>query len=766
YSAQTGRTLLLAPDVPGGKTVTLRNQGDLTVEEYLQAIETVLGMNGVALLREGDEFLRVVPVSKARAEPMKIREYEDDIELKETGELVSQMIQLKHIEHAEARKAVEPLKHEYGTIHAFESINSMLVTDSAANVNRIMQVLAHIDQPVEAREEPHIIQIRYAKASDIKSKLEQILKDAGKDQKPSTVPRIRESGPPGVSKAKSPPGVIRARVPQIRKPGEDAATIEEQAERGIIRGEVRIIEDDRTNILIIITRPENMKFFEKIIQVLDVETAPDVVVKVFRLEYAEAKSIATMLNDLIGAASPKDEAKGTPTSSGDRGETDVKGKALTEYIERLDRKPSGQTIGGKSKIGELSKENIKILSDERTNSLIIMASKSDLVTIEEIIGDMDMMLSQVLIEAVIIQVSLDDRVQSGVDWLQRSLIAYEVEAGGGRSPLFSFAGAGGGGTLAPGNAAAMDSAAAMPARGAAGLTYYLTYFDLNLDAVLNLVASDSRTQIISSPVILTTDNKVATIDVSTEQYFYKGKKYVGTTGGDPIYEDDVERKKVGIVLEVTPRINERKVVVMEIKQTVENVSGQQTIGDTQWPIVTSRKMEASLAVQTGDTIVLGGLMDTQMDRARSKIPILGDIPFLGWPFRSSDKHKIQSEVIVFITPYVLDTPEDIMEDASNRRESTVAKGMWHQGWSRSKLAMPEDGEEPEEEAEEEIEEEVEEEAPTPSSEPLEEATGSEGEDPAEADYGIDAEVGDIELQGVTIRYEGNVAILGESGSTD
>jgi general secretion pathway protein D len=678
YGEKTGRTILRDPKLPKA-VITLRSQGDLSLDEYLEAIEAVLAMNGVAVLPIGDKFLRAVPIATARQTGMPIRETLGEDGLPESDAMVSQMIPLRNVGIEEIKAVLEPLKSPFGQLHLFERTNSILVTDTAMNVNRIIQVVQYVDQPAEAREEPNVVPIRYAKASEIKAKLEEILADQREEQrKKSTVPAVRTTGAPGVEQQLSTiPGVIRARRTLETEPEAIAAEIIEQAERGIIRGKVQIIADDRTNILIVITRPENMTFFEKIIQVLDVETEPDVEVQVFRLEFAESEKVAGMLNDLIGAVA--DEGGASPAKTGREGES----AALREYVRRREQ-DTAEGEAGKSKVGQLSKDDIKILSDERTNSLIIMASRGDLGTLEEIIRDMDMMLSQVLIEAVILEVNLDDTLQTGVDWLQRAMISYKENADGTRSPVTAWAGRGGGGTLSPLDPTRLTTIDRFPG-GTAGLSYYVTLFDLNLDTVLQLVATDSRTRILSSPVILTTDNKNATIDVSTEQYFYKGKKYVG--GGDnPFYEDDVETKKVGIILTVTPRINERKFVVMEIEQTIDNVSGTQVINDQEWPIVTTRKLEATIAVETGETIVMGGLVQNIDRNTRSGVPLLSKIPLLGIPFRNASKQQGRNEVIVFITPYVLDTPEDILADAKRRRDAVKAGGIWEKGWSDSKLA--------------------------------------------------------------------------------
>lgn len=693
YAEQTGRTLLLAPSLPTAN-ITLRSQTDLSLSEYLDAIEAVLSMNGISLLKEGEKFVRVVPNAKAREEPAPLRRADSKEPAPEGSAMISQMIALKYIESAEAIKSIQPLLHSYVPPHAFEGINNILITDTAANINRIMQVIGMIDQPVEAREEPIIVQIHYAKASEIKVKLEEIIAESQGEQK-STVQRQRESGAPGVDASPMAPalvpGVIRARRAGEAAAGSDAAIAE--AERGIIRGQVKIVDDDRTNILIILTRPENMSFFEKVIQVLDVETAPDVLVKVFRLESAIAKDIAGMLNDLIGASTTKDDAKSapgaTPGATPEAVPATGGGEALRAYVQRREAAASSPAEPGKSKVGRLSTENVKILSDERTNSLIIMASKSDIAALQDIIRDMDIMLSQVLIEVVILSVTLSDELQTGVDWVQRALVSYNEGPNGTLQPKAAFAGAGGGGSGVPIGPTALNTADSvtktLPQGG--GLTYFLTLFDLNMDAVFHAVARDSRSRVLSSPVILTTDNKQAKIEVTSDVYFFKGQKPV-QSGTALEYVDDVDRQKVGIKLSVTPRINEKKFVSMEIAQSIEDANEKQPVNGTLWPIVSSRTLEAEVAVSSGETIVLGGLVKNTDTKAREGIPFLADIPILGMLFRSDTKNQKREEVIVFLTPYVMNTPKEIEEYSARREGAAGAKGMWKQDWSNSKLAEP------------------------------------------------------------------------------
>jgi len=717
YSKRLGRTLLFDPATPSPpKGITLKcSEGQLTNEEWFQAVEAVLAMNGVGLVRQGEKFLKIVPITAARKEGMGIRNIDEGNKLKESDELVSQMIQLKNIEAAEAQKMLEALdfKHTYGKIHQFERSNCILYTDTAANINRVMEILKYVDQPIEARETPSVIQIKHAKASLIKQKLEEIIAESQKDQ--ATNPRLKDRGSPGVVTAPttpttptilSPPGVIRAPraiiTPDTAAPKDSAlAQILDEAERGIIRGKVKIVADDRTNILIIITRPENMPFFDKIVKVLDVPTEPDIMVKIFRLEFADSEQVATMLNTLIGAQQQNKDT-GKPGVTGkveaEPGKEN-RGTALEEFArqqrEALTRVAEGE--GVKSKVGELSAQNIKILSDKRINSLIIMASRLDMATIEEIVKEMDMAVSQVLIEVMILDVSLNDTIQTGVDWIQRSLVAYNRNGDGTRKAVAGFAGGGGGGTM---SVDSLNNLSKQFSPGG-GLTYYLTAYGLNVDAVAKMVATDSRSRILSSPIILTTDNKKAQLDIVKDQYFYKGQNLVnsynaaGGISSTPLA--NVDTKSVGLKLTVTPHINKNKNVQMEIAQEISDANATQPVpgggangATANWPVMATKKFEATVSVRSGMTIVLGGLSDNTKSLSKTKIPILGDIPILGLLFGSSDVKKARSEILVFLTPYVMDSAEEIEADAK-RRQLAVGDGedgKWTRGWSDSKLSQP------------------------------------------------------------------------------
>ncbi|MBU4200251.1 MAG: type II secretion system secretin GspD [Verrucomicrobia bacterium] len=682
YSEWTGLAILKAPDVPAVK-ITLKCPKRLPKREALLAIEGVLGMNGVALVPMGDKFLKVVPIAAARQYGMETGTGIMDKNITDTDKLVSRIVDLKHIDIAEAQGTIQSLLHSYGRIMPLERVNCILITDTAINIKRILEILDVIDQPIESREEMRIFPITYAKASEIMGKIEAILADAqARDTKTRL---IRQQ-------------LTTSRMPmqplQPPHPGQPTPTtsvvdlLQPASERGIIQGKVKMVADDRTNGLIIITRPEHFRFIEQIIKALDRQVEPDVSIKVFSLEYASAKDVVSLLTSLVSAAAAGTKTP-TPTPTPTPAQT-ATAPLTPSFASRDSRetKKSDTAAGGSEEIqisGKLSSD-VKIIADPRTNALLIMATKADMATIEDLLIKLDVSLAQVLIEVVIIEVELGKDFKMGIDWLQKSMIAYNNKQGGGRRAFMGYAGSsmqGADGQII--DATAITDASKSIAAAGSGLTYYFSIFDLNIDAVLNMLQTSSDTRILSTPIILTTDNKEARIMVGEKRPIVTSTSI--SSGGTQ--QSGYEYKDIGIELTVTPHINKKGFVVMEISQKVNNVGGNQTIDGNLVPIITTREFGASISVNDRKTIVLGGLVGTEKKDDQQKIPFLGDIPLLGYLFRYQSDQNKRAELMVMITPYVLKSPQDVYQETARRFNSMQkADDLLRKDWSETELGKP------------------------------------------------------------------------------
>lgn len=781
YGEQIDKTILRDPSVPNA-TITLkaREGQKLTKEEYLEAIEVVLEMNGIHLEPYGEKFMRAVPRGKVRKEGIPL--YMDIADVPEDakdGRVISVMLPFKSIATDEAQKALEGLKSDTGVLNVFERTNAILVTDTWQNIKRMEEIAKAIDISSPVLEQVFVYQVENASANDIKTALEQIVQESQKEQEKNGRGVQNNSNAnnnfirPTSLGGNRLLGGNRNNQPEAPKPAESLVTAMSDADRGMIRGKVLILADDRSNKLVIITSKSNYDFFEKVIKQLDVETTPDTVVKVYRLKYAEAEEVSDMINDLIGnAPSSKNSSKNNTNAAarGQGGTTRVSTPTGAQPNQAA-RKSANQRTG-EAKPGELSKENTTVLADKRINGLVVMTNKELVPVVESIIEAMDVKLSQVLIETVIIEVTLGDDLKTGVDWVQRGrqrttthattdvgtgtwspkltsyspITNYSADeypnavrdpAGNWWNPVYQLVEdtipvttvsrslsrdgfynnnnymLGGGGGL--GTSALKSLFTTVASNGVdaalgtnpigAGINYFLKSDKLNLAAVIQASKNDSRTKYIASPIVMTVDNKEATIDATENRQFLTGwtaqsSGYSG--GGQPT--PNYSSKDIGLKVKVTPKINPNGTVMLEVEEEYSqfmpnqqsmlipqtDTSGRINYSSGSVDLAVERKLSADILLENGQTVVLGGLTVTKKSNSEYGIPILKDIPWIGkWLFSKVEESEDRNELLLFMTPYVLDEGDAAQAEALRRKRALSDTRPWEDhGWSASPLADP------------------------------------------------------------------------------
>jgi general secretion pathway protein D len=720
YAAATGRTLIIAPDAPKA-TITLKSQPDveLTKEEYLEAIEKTLAINGIVLEPDGTKFLRVFAKGKIRGEGIKTIIEEPDKPHPELGRTISQMIAFKHLAVAEGQKALEGFKKPDGLFQIFERTNTILVTDTQENINRMLEIVKFIDQPIAITDEVNVRPIKYAKADDIKKRIEELVTESQKQLQAKEEIKATTSGAPGTIRSPTtpitssilgsrtlPPGLVRPGAPTAPVvPNETLSAMISDADRGMIRGKVQVIADERSNKLIIVTRPENMRFFDKIIEVLDVPTAADIQVKIIRLQYATAdstgtkdgeKGIADILNELIGNASAAKSSTGSKSSSSSGNKrsspypTPSGNQNLTSATPAPTPAPTPRAPvadrDGTGKVGELSKENITILADKRINGLIVMASPTDMLVLEALIKELDVELEQVIIETVLLQVTLNDTIKTGIDWIQS-----KVQHKGDITAM------GAGGAVANTPLETLTTAAGK-GLAAAGAKYYFIFDSLKLNMVVEASKTDSRSKVLQSPVLMTVNNKEAVLESTDMVYLYKGVRASGGGYGGSYQEvPDYEQRDFGVTIKVTPRISPNGNVTLTVDEKFEtqgpkqsfNSSDSNSTSRAEYPTISTTKLQADVSIRSGQTVMLGGLIKTRNVVNDNGIPILKDIPLIGrYLFGSTENTEESSELMVFLTPHVVKGSAEAQSDARRRLENSNSDGVWSKGWSNSELAEP------------------------------------------------------------------------------
>ena len=434
-----------------------------------------------------------------------------------------------------------------------------------------------------------------------------------------------------------------------------------------------ILAIDASQILILRDNTENVKRMLEMIKLVDVDVPSEIFSEVIPIKYAKATDIASALSSLssggggvtsIGGNRGGPTTRGGPTGGinmpggigGYGGQNPIGG---TQPIGAPGmpggiQNPANQSLQGRlqSIINRAASAGdfqilgpTKIIPDERMNSLLVFASRQDMVMITNIISKLDVILAQVLIETIIMEVSLDDSKNFGVSAAQRpKSFGNNISGVGGYNNGQNFFGSGGTNSF-PGN---------LVSSLGSGFNYWAK-LGSDFDVAVQAAAVDSRINVLSRPRIQTSHAVPGHIFIGQTVPFITSS-YVGAFGGTGS-SSSYQNQQVGITLDVTPYINPDGLVVMDIAQTVSQLGNSVQIDGNPVPTTTERDANATVAVKNHDTIMLGGFISTTKSKSKSGVPLLMNIPILGALFSSVNDTSQRVELIVLIRPTVLPTPE-------------------------------------------------------------------------------------------------------------
>lgn len=334
-------------------------------------------------------------------------------------------------------------------------------------------------------------------------------------------------------------------------------------------------------------------------------------------------------------------------------------KVLATLTSRV---PAARPVGGQPPQEAVVhfEGGISITADKATNSLIIMASPEDYERLKSIIERLDVKRKQVFVEAAIVEMTLDKTRELGIEWRTTEGISptdYTYAAGTLLAPAGSNIK-----TFAA-DPTAVGGLAVAAVKGTLTLPDGSTVF--NVGALLRAIQSDRNVNILSTPNILTLDNQEAKIVVGQNVPFITG---VSQTAGGNV-QATIERKDVGIQLKITPHTTESDLVKLDIYQEISSVSGSVLVGtDQQVPITDKRSAETSVVVRDMETVVIGGLIKDDITASESKVPILGDIPILGYLFKYQKKQKVKTNLLIFLTPHIIRDAEALEDISLQKRK--------------------------------------------------------------------------------------------------
>jgi general secretion pathway protein D len=396
-----------------------------------------------------------------------------------------------------------------------------------------------------------------------------------------------------------------------------------------------------------VAAPEAMTEVADIIAKLDISIPATGRINVYYLENADAEEVSKVLGSLSsGPVQPAAPARAPGQPAAAAAQQTVKGVIAAELE------------GG-----------VKVTADKATNSLIIVASANDFQTLVDVIRKLDIRRRQVFVEAVFMELNLDKGLDLGTEWRGA------IEVNGGSGALL-------GGTNF--NAALNDLLTAiatgnpllLPGQGliAGGIGGSVTLPDGTkvpaIAAVLRAAASKNNLNILSTPHLLTQNNKEAEIIVGENVPFITSTSRDSTNLANVI--NTIERKDVGITLRITPHIHESEYVSLDIYQEASALkTGSLLESTTIGPTTTKRSTKTTVLVKSGDTVIIGGMMQTQASKQETKVPLLGDIPILGYLFKFTSETKTKTNLLILLTPYVIQEPGELTQTLADRQRKML-----------------------------------------------------------------------------------------------
>jgi general secretion pathway protein D len=587
--AMLNRQFIVDPRVRGN--ITVYSETPLTVREaYLNYLAALRGLGFTVVENAG--LLKVVPEADAKLQAGTV----SIGSVQQRGDqILTQIFRLNHENPNNLVAVLRPLISPNNTINANPGSSTLVITDYADNLARLGKIIAALDQPNASDIE--VVPLQHGLASDMAP----------------LVQRLADGGGGAV-----PPGVPGGSV-----------------------GSVAVIADARSNSLIVrASSPARQAQVLAIITKLDLPTqgasGPGGSLWVVHLKNADAVKLAAVLRAAFaggggGGASGATTIAPTPTAQA--GATPA-----TAPIQAS----AGPSTGG------------FIQADPSTNSLIITAPEPLYRQVRAMIDQLDSRRAQVYIESLIVEVSGDNAADFGIQWQGLS----------GKNGDKNISGAG---TNFPGadNILALSAAIAQGRSAGAAAIDIANLGGLNigvlrdfggfygLSAVARILQTQANVNIVSTPNLITLDNEEAKIVVGENVPFITGQfTNTGTATTSPF--QTIERKDVGITLRIKPQIGEGGTVRMTLFQEQSSVKTTTAAGTTNaGPSTTKRSIESSVVVDDGAILVLGGLIEDRYDESQSKVPLLGDLPYIGALFRSENRTRKRSNLMVFLRPIVM-----------------------------------------------------------------------------------------------------------------
>jgi len=647
FSRKTKRNFILDEKVRGKVSIYL--PGRVSAEESLRILDSVLALKGFSSVPIGDNLWKIVPSKEARQSTIPtLTESRID---KPTAAVVTRLINLKYVSAQDIQQILSQLISGDGLVNAYTGTNSLIVIDSEDNIERLVKLVDELDVPFSNREMT-IIPIQFADAEDIAQKLADILGENSKKDGASAELARASIGDPNAAAAPPAGGAVPRQI--------SGKTV---AARGL---EPKIIPDQRTNSIIVVADGDTTARVRALIAQLDskVDLSGNKFY-VYRCQHANAEELAQVLSGLAGGGGASGgSGGGSAFSSGSK----TSGKSRSGLSSSRSRSQSslGGSQGGASTGGGGASapqgptsaqlgDNISITADPATNSLIIAASKLDYERIRSLLTQIDVKRRQALVEATLLEVSIDNTIRASTSFLGSTGGA----DGGGLIKSDFGSSANSLNTLFKSPEQLQGLTLAAASAGSLKLPGGLTIPTQSL--LISAAQNNNNINLLSAPTILATDNEEAQIVVGQNVPFLASTSTNATNLNNTF--NQVDRQDVGITLRITPQISSRDYVTLKVFTEVSALDPT-TVTSTLGPTTRKRQSETTIIAKDGQMIVTGGLIADDVSETDEGVPYLKDIPVLGHAFKSNAQSRLQKNLLIFLTPR-------IVKDQFDARDATI-----------------------------------------------------------------------------------------------
>jgi general secretion pathway protein D len=611
----TGKTFIIDPRVKG--TINLVSEQPISKAQAFELLTSTLRLQGYAVV-SANGFVKVVPESdgKLQAGPTQTLGIKGD-------QIMTQVFHLNYESAGNVATVLRPLISPNNTINANPGNNTVVITDYADNVKRLAKIIATLDAPNTNGVE--IIQLKYGIATDVVALL---------------------------------------------------LRLTEQNTVGMDSGKMTILADSRINAILLNAPTDGRANLVKtLIQKLDQPTALPGNVHVVYLRNADAVKLAQTLRAIVSLDSNSTSSPTNPTQTVNTPQNQLTApRSLASNTGASNSSGLGNALGSSSSTTSNNASNNVlpaggqagyIQADSATNTLIITANETLYRNLRAVIDQLDSRRAQVYIEALIIEVSTKKAEQFGVQWAgitgnsnsdYRVGLATAFDTGGKSNNLFNLAAAG-------------KSAVPNP-----GINLGVFSSRFGLGAIASALQSSGNANVLSVPTLTTLDNEEAKMLVGKNVPFITGQYSNSTSNSGSTVNpfQTIERKDVGVTLRVRPQISEGGSVKLTIYQevsTVDDTSNQAGI------ITNIRAIETNVIVDDGQILVLGGLMAEDSSDTEDRVPLLGDIPYLGYLFKYKTQKRDKSNLLIFLRPTVIRNPEQSTAVSMDRYDYMRAKSV-------------------------------------------------------------------------------------------